>query len=75
MAKMNLLDCRFHLSLLSHPLLEMWLHLKLLPPNAVTLNTGALKKKSALSPPHYNTWSILCPVQLHSQSLKYPIIH
>ena len=42
---MNLLDCRFHLSSLSHPLLEMWLHLKLLPPNAVTLNTGALKKK------------------------------
>lgn len=47
---MKLLDCRFHLSSLSHPLLEMWLHLKLLPPNAVTLNTGALKKKKVPSP-------------------------
>lgn len=75
MAKMKLLDCRqISFFLLSGPLLEMWLHLKLLYSNAVILNIGALKKKKkpAIIPHYYNTWPILCSLQLHSQSLLYP---
>lgn len=43
---------RFHLSSLSGPLLEMWLHLKLLFSNAVALNLRALKSALSCS---YNT--------------------